>query len=243
MKLLPKSILEIKAEMKIFNILIFVAAFIFVTIGLIFLNSIYSNIFKFDFSPIAAKDSVSVASTVSKNDPEFEMNKQLSKKAEPVSNEDSTKNAVQATNKTDSTISPAPKSKFIPQVIPVENKSTEKEEPKNNETGQKNTQVTTGNEPIPANKNEIVINNSDAGSSVDTIYQKWIKQTAKLYESMDPKKAALIIKNYSESTARDIIYKMKKNKAADVLSELDPVTANRIAQFPGDNDKAAFLKN
>ena len=75
-----------------------------------------------------------------------------------------------------------------------------------------------------------------------SIRQKWIKQTAKLYESMDPKKAALIIKNYSESTARDIIYRMKKNKAADVLSELDPVTANRIAQFPGDHPKSQITK-
>lgn len=243
MKLLPKNILEIKAEMKIFNILIFVAAFIFVTIGLIFLNSIYSNIFKFDFSPIVAKDSVTVASTVSKNDPELEMNKQLSKKAEPVSDNDYTNNISPAVNKADSTISPAPKAKFIPQVIPVENKIAEKEKPKSNEVLQNSSQETAGNETISTNENEMVINTANSESSVDTIYQKWIKQTAKLYESMDPKKAALIIKNYSESTARDIIYRMKKNKAADVLSELDPLTANRIARFPGDNDKSVISKN
>ena len=93
------------------------------------------------------------------------------------------------------------------------------------------------------NENEILISNNFTKSEVDTIYQKWIKQTAKLYESMDPKKAALIIRNYSETTARDIIYKMKKNKAAEVLSELDPVTANKIARFPGDRERQSFINN
>ena len=243
MKLLPKSILEIKAEMKVPNVLIFVAAFIFVTVGLIFLNSIYSNIFKFDFSPVSMKDSLSVASTVSKNDPELEMNKQLNKKAEPVGEKDSTSNnnlnpAKESAN--DTVIAP-PKAKLIPQVIPASDKP-ETQEPKVQEYSQKNTPKDGGNQTAPFNDNEMVISNSSVKSSVDTIYQQWIKQTAKLYESMDPKKAALIIKNYSEATARDIIYKMKKNKAADVLAELDPVTANRIAHFPGD-EKSAFLKN
>ncbi len=239
MKLLPKSIFEIKAEMKLSNILVFVAAFIFVTIGLIFLNSIYSNIFKFDFSPVTAGDLLPAASTVSKNDPGIEMNKQLSKKAEPIGEKDSTKSLSLAK---DSSIAPPPSAKLIPQVVPVKNKPGDSKELANPEASQKNPEAAES-QIVPVNENEIVINKTNSGSTVDTIYQKWIKQTAKFYESMDPKKAALIIKNYSVSTARDIIYKMKKNKAADVLSELDPATANRIAQFPGDPEKSPDAKN
>ncbi len=240
MKLLPKSIFEIKAEMKITNILIFVAAFIFVTIGLILLNSIYSNIFKFDFSPITAADSLSVASTVSKNDPEVEMNKQFSKKVEAIEGKDSTNNNLNFA--VDSAVTPPPKAKLIPQVVPVQNKLADEARIKKTEAEEKNPQETQAEQLVPTNENEMIIDNNSK-SSVDTIYQKWIKQTAKMYESMDPKKAALIIKKYSESTARDIIYKMKKNKAADVLAELDPATANRIARFPGDSEIIPVIKN
>ena len=240
MKLLPKSLLEIKAEMKIINIAVFAAAFILVTGGIIFLNSIYTDIFKFDFSTIANKDTTAVSSTVSKNDPMTEMNKQFNKKAQPIETKDSTQN-----NFAKDSVTSAPKKIYaIPQVIPVVKKDTivhkQKKVEKPNNFKQPVVKQTT---PPKTNENELVINNSYAKSSVDTIYQKWIKQTAKMYEAMDPKKAALIIKNYSEKTARDIIYKMKKNKAAEVLSELDPATANKIATFPGDKERTTAINN
>lgn len=68
-------------------------------------------------------------------------------------------------------------------------------------------------------------------TQTDTIYTKWVKDTAKLYESMDPQKAAKIITQYSPEIARDIIYKMNKKKAAQVLSNLDPKTANMITRY------------
>jgi MgtE intracellular N domain len=231
MKLLPKSLLEIKAEMKILNILVFVAAFILVTGGLIFLNSIYNDIFKFDFSPISNKDSLSVASTVSPNDPSVEIKEQAVKKAKPLDAKDTTNNlALNVNLKNDTVTASIPKSKAIPQVIPVQNNSP-------------NFSVNNSTEPVQQGEQETIIDRNLQSSQVDTIYQKWIKQTAKLYESMDPKKAALIIKNYSESTARDIIYKMKKKQAADILSKLDPITANRIAQFPAEKEKSSLVKN
>jgi flagellar motility protein MotE (MotC chaperone) len=234
MKLLPKSLFEIKVDMKIFNILIFVAAFIFVTGGLLFLNSIYSNIFKFDFSPISARDSVSTAaSTISPNDATVELNKQLDKKAEAIEAKDSTETEAAK----DTVVSP-PKITAAPQVIPAKNKLPP--DTKSKKTENKAAPIADLQQ---AEKPDIEINSSTNQADVDTIYQKWIKQTAKLYESMDAKKAAMIIKNYSESTARDIIYKMKKRKAAEVLAELDPVTANKIARFPGDQDKTASINN
>jgi flagellar motility protein MotE (MotC chaperone) len=65
----------------------------------------------------------------------------------------------------------------------------------------------------------------------DTTYLKWTKKTAALYEAMDSKKAAKIIQNYSDNIARDILYTMKKKKAADVLANLNPETANRITRI------------
>ena len=231
MKLLPKSLLEIKAKMKIQNILIFAAAFILVTGGLIFLNSIYNNVFKFDFSPISNNDTLTVASTISPGDLSGEIKNQEDKKAKPVEEKDSTKADFSANRLIKETVKDTlPKINAAPQVIPVQDN-----------TGNFSDNSQTAIEPV--NEKETVINRSLKEAEVDTIYQQWIKQTAKLYESMDPKKAAMIIKNYSESTARDIIYKMRKKQAAEVLSEMDPVAANRIAQFPFGKDQSSLIKN
>lgn len=62
----------------------------------------------------------------------------------------------------------------------------------------------------------------------DTTYKTWVKNSVKLYESMDTKKAAKIIQGYSDNIARDIIFSMKKKKAAEIISQLKPETANRI---------------
>jgi Mg/Co/Ni transporter MgtE len=74
------------------------------------------------------------------------------------------------------------------------------------------------------------IQNDYIRTKPDSSYLIWMKQTAKLYESMDPKKAAKIIQSYSDNIARDIIYSMKQKNAAEILSELNPDTANRITR-------------
>lgn len=89
---------------------------------------------------------------------------------------------------------------------------------------------------INAKITEVSQNSSQKGNEnkqvvkPDSSYNLWIKQTAKLYESMDPQKAAKIIQSYSDNVARDIIYTMRQKKAAEVLSELNPDTANRITR-------------
>jgi len=60
------------------------------------------------------------------------------------------------------------------------------------------------------------------------MYVSWTKKIAKLYETMDPSKAAKIIQGYSDNIARDIIYTMKQKKAAGILAEFNPKIANRI---------------
>lgn len=62
----------------------------------------------------------------------------------------------------------------------------------------------------------------------DSTYRAWLKNTVKLYEVMDTKKAAKIIQSYSDNIARDIIFSMKKKKAAEIIAELKPEVANRI---------------
>lgn len=62
----------------------------------------------------------------------------------------------------------------------------------------------------------------------DSVYQKWVKDSVKLYESMDTKKAAKIIEGFSDNIARDIIFSMKKKKAAEIIAEFRPEVANRI---------------
>jgi flagellar motility protein MotE (MotC chaperone) len=59
-------------------------------------------------------------------------------------------------------------------------------------------------------------------------YETWLKKTSDLFASMEPKKAAKIIQNYSDNIARDIIYTMNKKKAAEILAELSPDIVTRI---------------
>ena len=56
----------------------------------------------------------------------------------------------------------------------------------------------------------------------DSVYQIWVRNTVKLYESMDSRKAAKIILGYSDNIARDLLLTMKKKKAADIIAELNP---------------------
>lgn len=72
------------------------------------------------------------------------------------------------------------------------------------------------------------VTNTSSASSNDSVYNKWVKNSVKLYEAMDSKKAAKIIQGYNDNIARDIIYSMKKKKAAEIIAEFKPDKANRI---------------
>ena len=81
-----------------------------------------------------------------------------------------------------------------------------------------------------AKKSTQLDNTDNQQVKTDSSYKQWVKQTAKLYESMDPQKAAKIIQSYSDNVARDIIYSMRQKQAAQILSELNPETANKITR-------------
>jgi len=218
------------------SILVFVAAFVVVTIIIIFLNSKFNNIFKFDFSAPHAL-------VINKKDSTGVKNQELSKKSEEekkaselnipgVSTEEVTKgqnnkdSVANVPAKTNNTVEPVKNTQKEKQVAEkkVEKKNTTapvKTPPVVNNV-QKNTN---SSKPI---RNDNIVKNTPA--KVDSSYIKWTKNTAAIYETMDSKKAAKIIQNYSDNIARDIIYAMKKKKAAEILAELSPDVANKITK-------------
>jgi len=192
---------------KVIYIFLFIIAFIFTTGGIVFFNSIYQDIFKYDFklTATAASDTTNSANI---DDSTKTMNASLA-----ISQPDSLKtlslknpDSLHVFNSKDSASTDSLKRQqniIKPSIIQASFTKT-----------QDSTQFSVENTKTKPDSNYIV----------------WMKQTAKMYESMDPKKAAKIIQSYSDNIARDIIYSMKQKKAADILSELSPDTATRITR-------------
>ncbi len=209
MKLPGKNLQGIRIEMKFTQPLIFIAAFVIVTVILVFLNSVYTNIFNFDFSSSSPQPAALVStSTVPPGI-------------------DSLK-AGDTDLKIDSTLL---NTASLPQDTLVGDSAG----------GGAAKQVTnisvndsTPDPPVTRSLNSFTADlNKDLDIRPDSSYIKWVRATASMYETMDPKKAARIIQNYSDNIARDIIYKMKKKKAAEILAELDPSVASKIARYGG----------
>ena len=200
---------------KIIYITVFLAAFLFTTGGIIYFNSVYKDIFKFDFTPIhsipnkdkmidTAKVSVADIKNYLFNDFKHEVLDSL-KTIIP----SKTNDTVYTSAYRDSLLLDSLKS------LQAALKSADRKITSNADVSGKTDQKTQAS-------NEI--------TKPDSSYNVWKIQTAKLYESMDPQKAAKIIQSYSDNVARDIIYSMRQKKAADILSELNPETANRITR-------------
>ncbi len=188
---------------KIIYIFLFLIAFIFTTGGVVFLNSIYKNVFQYDFRMVSDSDTTNI------NDSTKTMNASLAGV-----HSDSLK-ALSFNNPNDSLHTANFKD------------STSSDSSKSIQNGTKSGQIL-----LSDNKTQdsTHIQNDYIRTKPDSSYIIWMKQTAKLYESMDPKKAAKIIQSYSDNIARDIIYSMKQKNAAEILSELNPDTANRITR-------------
>jgi flagellar motility protein MotE (MotC chaperone) len=192
---------------KIVYIAAFILAFALITGAIIYLNSIYKNIFKFDFTPETPTQNVSAILPV--------VNEQT---AQP--KDTSTVNKTLADSLKQS---PAVLQKDSPIVTLSDTNSMEKVKDKIAEVKKNNEQ----------NANSTLEQTNEAtqkfnNSKKDSLYQKWIKNTAQLYYSMDTRKAAKIIQGYSDNIARDILLTMKKKKAADILAEFKPEVATRI---------------
>lgn len=180
--------------------LIFVFLFAVVSAGMIYFNSIYKNIFAFDFTPRTAEN---------------ELSKHNTAKVDSL--------------KTDSLIADSLKA-IADSTKPSENLAIQQSQIKNTIQTEKSNQISK-----EQNKEEVTVQtpfrvpvDDKTKAKKDSIYNEWVKQTVKLYESMDSKKAAKVIVNYSDNIARDILLKMKKKKAAEILAELKPDVVTRI---------------
>ena len=195
---------------KIIYIASFLAAFLIVTFGIIYFNSVYKDIFQFDFTKkvetkkkteAIISDTTNIQMAVLKD---F-LHQQLKNYVL-----DSLKNYV-GTTKVDTIISSVVKDSSLIDSL----KTLSSALIKTNSELAKQEELSKSLE-------------KDVDNQPDSLYREWTKKTAKLYEIMDPAKAAKIIQGYSDNVARDLIYSMKKNKASEILAAFSPENANRI---------------
>ncbi len=201
---------------KIIYITVFLAVFLFTTGGIIYFNTVYKDIFRFDFTPVksipnkdkmidTAKVSIAEIKSYLFDDFKQEVLDSLKTIIPPKTNDTVYTNAFRDSLLLDSLRNLQAALKTVDDKIKSNNTKPQK--------------VAVQQTPI-----------TDDKIKPDSNYNVWKIQTAKLYESMDPQKAAKIIQSYSDNVARDIIYTMKQKKAAEILSELNPETANRITR-------------
>ena len=191
---------------KIIYTVIFVSLFFAVSSTIIFLNTRYKNIFQFDFTPRP----INTQSRYVYVKPDFE--KEREKILQEVRKEllDSLKTAVDnQSEKVESVV--ASNSVSIEEYQKLKEKLNELEVSNNKILEKKQDEQ----------KKEI---------KEDLAYQEWIKNTAKMFESMDSQKAAKIMLKYSDNESRQIIYKMNRKKAAEILAELNPEDAQKITR-------------
>jgi flagellar motility protein MotE (MotC chaperone) len=195
---------------KIIYIVSFAAAFLLVTGGIIYFNSVYKNIFQFDFSPVKKaaiknlpQNSNGIQIADLKNFFQDEFKKEIF---------DSLK-VIMSDKKTDTVYAKETNNSVLIDSL----KSLE-------------TALAQTNQELRAQNEEKKLTTEDTKPKEDSTYNAWVQKTSKLYESMDPDRAAKIIASYSDNVARAIIYSMKKKSAADILSQFNPETANRITR-------------
>lgn len=63
------------------------------------------------------------------------------------------------------------------------------------------------------------------------IYEEKLQQLVKIYERMEPEKAAEVFNNMTEKLARDLLFNMKDKKAAAIMDLMNPDAAAAIAQL------------
>lgn len=193
---------------KIIYIVSFLLAFALVTGLLIFLNSTYNNIFTFDFTT-----TVQTAAEIKKLD-------QI----------DSTK-----IHSKDSTIvNVTPEATIAQKIDSLQSKTTSVNLKDSNTVQIVSKKLAEEIKPAlkilqTASSDPIKVDRVDKNlAKRDSLHKAWVKNTAKLYESMDTRKAAKIIQGYSDNIVRDLLLTMKKKKAAEILAEFKPETATRI---------------
>ncbi|HEX3072444.1 MAG TPA: hypothetical protein VHP30_02415 [Ignavibacteriales bacterium] len=190
-------------KIKFVYIGVFAMAFAAVTSAIFYMNMRYKNIFKFDFTPeMVATDS-------------------LAAQQQPFGG--SVNNGANA-HIADSLSAPAADSMYANAAV-----TTQPVEQIDSLQLLKDKIAFLNNE-LSAKEQELASVKSETTAKRDSTYQDWKKQTVKLYETMDSKKAAKILATYTDDVARDILYSLKKKKAAQILAELNVETATRLTR-------------
>jgi flagellar motility protein MotE (MotC chaperone) len=181
-------------------VLVFVAAFIITTAALIYFNTQFRNIFKFDFTPVNHAAMAVVDSTAIKQAEKA--------KADSTKALDSLKNIANGlAPKTDSTKTAQANSNPVSQ---------------NNTQAANTQQFYQQNNPSvmkPAENNPV--KNVETKKLDAATYEKWKKNTAKIIEAMDANKASQVLRMYADNIGNELLYLMKKKKAAEILSKYD----------------------
>ena len=188
-------------KIKFVYIGVFAMAFAAVTSAVFYMNMRYKNIFKFDFTPeMITADSLNTQQQPFGGAVNNGANAHIT---------DSLSAALTDSLYADST---------VPTAQVVDSLSLLKE------------RIALLNTELDAKEQELASMKSGIVAKQDSSYQDWKKQTVKLYETMDSRKAAKIIASYTDDVARDILYSLKKKKAAQILAELNVETATKLTR-------------
>jgi len=195
-------------------ILMFVAAFVVTTAALIFLNTQFMNIFKFNFTPV--NHAVVADSTGIKND---STNVVKSDSAKALDSLKAIANDV--SNFTDSPVAAPAKEEKKEDSKPEEKKPEPQKTPA--ETKQQSAPVNTpaNSASNQADKVNNDIKNAEIKKMDQAAYNDWKKKTAGIIEAMDATRASQILRMYADNIGKDLLYSMKKKKAAEILSKFD----------------------
>ncbi|MFO7445017.1 MAG: hypothetical protein R6W90_01565 [Ignavibacteriaceae bacterium] len=213
---------------KLIYIVAFTMAFLLVTGGFLYLNTIYKNIFAFDFTPVNAQTEEPVEDTdesEQKEETKQEVNEpEMQEEPEGIPvyiNTDSIKIAMRKNSADSSALKDSVVVKKDKSVVLEDSIKNLKQQIK--EIASKKDQI------LEAKIDSLKL--ASKISVADSSYKAWIKKTVSLYEAMDSRKAAKIILTYSDNIAKDILYSMKKKKAAEILAQYSPETVNRITSI------------
>jgi flagellar motility protein MotE (MotC chaperone) len=210
---------------KLVYAIVFGLAFVLVTVGIIFMNSKYNNIFKFDFRPpqplVVHKAKPAVPKEPKADSLQAE---QVEEIAEPPAQDLIETNVAETKPKKDSVVAKTKTTTALYDSLKILKAKVAMLEKENKAAKNK------AKSNIDLKEQQRKIDSARVASLGSKKLEEWAKTTAKLYESMDPKKAAKIIQSYSDNESREILFKMNKKKAAKVLSELDPEIAHRITK-------------
>lgn len=195
-------------------ILLFVAAFVVTTAALIFLNTQYMNLFKFDFRTVShAAQAVSDSTGTAKTDSSA-VQSDSSKAVDSLKAIAGNLNA---------SADSAAAGKIAENKKPAENaKQAETKEVKK-APEQKNTVQNSSPDPVQSAGQNTITDLGSAGiKKMDAqTFEKWKKNTAGILESMDSYKASQILRMYADNIGNELLYAMKKKKAAEILSKFD----------------------